>query len=60
MQLLFDLSGYGAASLFGGLLFFSLGGPGMYLVMGSISVAVFILHVLSLKVLPPPNGKMTE
>lgn len=60
VSICYETVGYGTASLFGGLLLSSLGGPGMYLVMGSVSVAVFLLHVLSLKVLPPPDENSEE
>lgn len=60
LKFLIYLSGYAAAAFFGGLIFSSLGGPGLYLVMGITSIAIFILHMLSLQLLPPPDGKMRE
>ena len=60
MQLFVVLSGYASASSFGGLLYSNIGGPGLYLVAGIIALSIFILHLLSLKLLPPPEGKMKE
>ncbi|KAG0714091.1 Major facilitator superfamily domain-containing protein 6 [Chionoecetes opilio] len=56
VNICYEILGYASASFFGGLLYSSFGGPGLYLVAGITSVIIFILHLLSLKLLPPPEG----
>ncbi|KAK7084221.1 hypothetical protein SK128_016342, partial [Halocaridina rubra] len=46
---------YALAAFAGGLLYEGLGGPGMYMVAGVASAFTFVLHLLSLKFLPPPE-----
>ncbi|XP_047470504.1 uncharacterized protein LOC125026246 [Penaeus chinensis] len=57
-------TGYATASLVGGVLYQRFGGPRMYLIFGSVSILVFMLHVLSLRFLPPPevptNGEVSR
>ncbi|XP_045128333.1 uncharacterized protein LOC123514512 isoform X2 [Portunus trituberculatus] len=49
-----------AASFFGGHLFSRIGGPGLYLVGGITALIIFLLHLLSLKLLPPPEEHTEE
>lgn len=49
-----DIIGYAVAMFGGGHLYAALGGPGMYMVVGITSVVIFILHLISLRLLPPP------
>ncbi|XP_042867904.1 uncharacterized protein LOC122250510 [Penaeus japonicus] len=64
VNICYESFGYASASLVGGVLYQNFGGPKMYLMFGSLSVLVFLLHVLSLKFLPPPevptNGEVTR
>ncbi|KAK8720583.1 hypothetical protein OTU49_013227, partial [Cherax quadricarinatus] len=53
VNICYDSVGYAMASLMGGLLFSSLGGPGMYLVAGISAMVTFLLHLLSIRLLPP-------
>ncbi|XP_069173392.1 major facilitator superfamily domain-containing protein 6-like [Procambarus clarkii] len=53
VNICFDSIGYGSASLLGGLLYSSLGGPNMYLVVGIIAVITLVLHLASHKLFPP-------
>ncbi|KAG0721350.1 hypothetical protein GWK47_046665 [Chionoecetes opilio] len=60
VNICYEILGYALAFFFGGLLFSSFGGPGLYLVAGITSAIVFILHLLSLKLLPPPQELAEE
>lgn len=39
----------------GGQLYSALGGPGMYLVVGITAGVIFILHLISVRLFPPPS-----
>nr|XP_027226800.1 uncharacterized protein LOC113818807 [Penaeus vannamei] len=56
VNICYESFGYATASLVGGVLYQQFGGPRMYLIFGSVSILVFLLHVLSLRFLPPPEG----
>nr|XP_027231850.1 uncharacterized protein LOC113823423 [Penaeus vannamei] len=64
VNICYESFGYATASLVGGVLYQQFGGPRMYLIFGSVSILVFLLHVLSLRFLPPPealtNGEVTR
>ncbi|XP_045600649.2 major facilitator superfamily domain-containing protein 6 [Procambarus clarkii] len=53
VNICYDSIGYASASLVGGLLYSSLGGPGTYLVAGITAVITFVLHLASHKLFPP-------
>ncbi|XP_045598903.2 major facilitator superfamily domain-containing protein 6-B isoform X2 [Procambarus clarkii] len=60
VNLFYESIGYAVASFVGGLLYSSLGGPGTYLVAGITATVTFVLHFISLKLLPPPQDTGTE
>ncbi|XP_063840861.1 major facilitator superfamily domain-containing protein 6-like isoform X1 [Scylla paramamosain] len=60
VNICYEILGYASASYFGGHLFASIGGPGLYLVAGITSLIIFFLHLLSLKLLPPPEEHTEE
>ncbi|MPC41532.1 hypothetical protein E2C01_035130 [Portunus trituberculatus] len=60
VNICYEILGYAAASFFGGHLFSRIGGPGLYLVGGITALIIFFLHLLSLKLLPPPEEHTEE
>ncbi|KAK7072592.1 hypothetical protein SK128_014202 [Halocaridina rubra] len=60
VNICYESFGYALAMFVGGIVYGQVGGPKMYLMACGVAAAIFILHIISLKLLPPPRESTIE